>query len=356
MRIISNNMMKLVFVLTLLSGSVAQALATVSCSNIDGNSVAYSGTLVVPADVPADTLLLEADNFYNVLCRVSAKSKNDVFTVNISDWGWYTRLDKAIDKNMYFVIDIKKRKPTTGAFRFDSRDGTRSLQLTNTITCKTSSSCKDDNSIEYTANQTYSFNYKVSLYKRKGLDMDWQTQPTQSSALWIADLVESVNEKRVSVAPLSIGGFNNIVWAECGVTLNPIPPVIFEDVNRYENAGVAGSITRQDVRLSVSKACNSANYGISLKFNPVQGTVLSSDKTMLVPAGNDSVVIRLKNNDSGNYITYNQTTKSLFQQLIGSGIHNASLSAELFWNPSIATAKRKPGEFTAAVDIDVSYY
>ncbi|MDT7487304.1 fimbrial protein [Citrobacter koseri] len=350
-------LVQVMIIFILLSVPVSCGWATVSCSSINGNRVLFPGELlVVPADVPADTLLLEASNVFNSRCRVSAKARGDTFSVDISDWTWFKRLDASIDKNMYFIVNITKRQPVSGTDYFDSRDKTKQVALTKLITCKTSLKCTDSDGTDFTQDQTFLFNYKVSLYKRRGADMDWHVQPGSTSSLWIADLVESGNENLTTVAPVSIGGFNKVVWAECGVTLNPIPPVNFDDVNKYESTGAAGGITTRDVNLSVSKVCNSVNYDVSLQFNPVQGTVLPSDKTMLVPADNNSVAIRLRNKTSGSYITYGEVTKGLFPQLVGSGVHNASLSAELFWNPEVVPAKRIPGKFTAAVSVDVVYY
>jgi type 1 fimbria pilin len=202
------------------------------------------------------------------------------------------------------------------------------------------------------------FSYRYTLYKKAATDFVPGPGSSSTGRVFTAYIGDMRNPKSPAIAQLAISGLNNIHLVECGVTFVAIPTINFGTVyNSGQQANDTGVLVSKNFALSYNKQCDSGSYKLRVQFSPIVGELEESrNLTDLIPAGNKSVIIRLRDADNNKLLSLHGTETGLFPQITKSGTYSKNLKAELLWNPNMQKKNRKNGEFHASLDVEVTYY
>ncbi|MDR0806540.1 MAG: fimbrial protein [Enterobacteriaceae bacterium] len=353
--ILINKELKLTTVIRLLLGTSAilfscQSQAIIKCGYVNG-ALTYTideSRIVVPLDLPNGTVI------YRQPERSTVRYTN-CHVESVSDGSTYLGLKGGVLNTYSYMRGIRVGLDlyVDGAWRGETDLATARLNVqsasSQALTCS-SSSC---NSV------SGSFGYRYVFYKDTTPDFSIGSGASISGSIYSARLGNyNTNNPSVSeIRSLAIDGLNNFEFVECGVTLVNIPTINFGTIySRGEQADITEALVSKPFSLSYNKQCNSGDYKLRVNFLPVIGSLSKSNSANLIPAGNDSVMINLRDGDNNNLLKLDTFHKNLFPNITGSGTYSKNMKAELLWNPAVSKANRHAGEFTASLDVEVTYY
>lgn len=309
--------------------------ADLSCWGYFGTDVYINSRIIVPADTPDGTLIWKQNTPSPT--TYTGCTLNKIGTERIVlNGAWMNHSETHgidVEADVWTVQGQKIRMTRTQKLPVDNRP----------FTC-TASKCTP---------LTGTFRSQFYIYKNSnGEPLDWTKQPSPVGYLQTFKIINtSASNNSGQGMSVSLAGISNIVFVECGVELQQVPTVDFNVVpmQRDKMGEVAASKAFQ---LEFNKSCSTGNYRVGVEFTPVQGT-LNTGNGLLIPTGNTSVGIRLRDGDNDAIVPYNQTYRDVLILSNGqSGHFTKPMIAELVWNSNTPHA----GTFNAAVEANVIYY